>query len=174
MASSSRDRLNDDQDMFNPAKAKRQPPIQDSATDKFSRWMVNEGPKIIFISVWIIVQATLFVLTYLLYRSPKYTNIYGLLGEGLPIARSSARVLTLNCMLILVVVCRNLISLLRASALNRLVPLDKNITFHKTVGVAIVVFTLIHTFAHFNNFRRLWSGTGTGSSPAQLAWGSGE
>ena len=71
-----------------------------------------------------------------------------------PIARSAALVLHLDVGLILFPVCRNLISMLRRTPLNGVVPLDKNITFHKLVAWSIVFFTWVHTIAHWNNLAR--------------------
>ncbi|KAF9103109.1 hypothetical protein BGX27_010735 [Mortierella sp. AM989] len=52
-------------------------------------------------------------------------------------------------------VCRNLISLLRSTFLNDIVPFDKNIMFHKTVAWSIVFFTVIHIAGHYVNYYHL-------------------
>src|SRR5690554_1903715 len=52
-------------------------------------------------------------------------------------------------------VCRNLISKARQTALNGVVPFDKNIAFHKMTGWSIVLFSWLHTIAHWNNFAQL-------------------
>ena len=77
----------------------------------------------------------------------------------------------------MVAICRNLISLARRTPLNGIIPFDKNITFHKRSSLksceirlrtgadpcvadavtawSIVFFSLLHTFAHWNNFAQL-------------------
>jgi respiratory burst oxidase len=51
----------------------------------------------------------------------------------------------LNCLLILLPVCRHLITALRASSkIRRVVPLDRHLEAHMLIGTAILVFTLIH------------------------------
>jgi hypothetical protein len=78
-------------------------------------------------------------------------------------ARGSASVLNFNCGIILFSVCRNIITMLRTTFLNRFVPFDKNITFHKAVAWTILGFTLVHVGAHFFNFLGLQKGAGTES-----------
>ena len=43
----------------------------------------------------------------------------------------------------------------RQTPLNNVIPLDKNITFHKLVAWSIFFFSWVHTIAHWNNFARL-------------------
>ena len=77
------------------------------------------------------------------------------MGEGLPFARGAANVINLNCALILFTVCRNLISALRGTLLGRIIPFDKNITFHIWVAYSIVFWTMVHVIAHFFNYLNL-------------------
>jgi len=76
-------------------------------------------------------------------------------GITFPIARSAALVLHVDVALILFPVCRNLISMVRRTPLNGIIPFDKNITFHKLVAWSIVFFTWVHTIAHWVNLARL-------------------
>ncbi|EFB23049.1 hypothetical protein PANDA_001343, partial [Ailuropoda melanoleuca] len=74
---------------------------------------------------------------------------------ALPLARAPAACLNFNCMLILLPVCRNLLSFLRGSSaccstrIRR--QLDRNLTFHKMVAWMIALHTAIHTIAHLFN-----------------------
>uniref|UniRef100_A0A3Q3J2Y6 FAD-binding FR-type domain-containing protein n=1 Tax=Monopterus albus TaxID=43700 RepID=A0A3Q3J2Y6_MONAL len=100
----------------------------------------------IFIFVW-------FYLSYDLGDQFFYTR--HLLSSGLPWARAPAAVLNFNCMLILLPVCRNLLSLIRGSFMccskTLRKQLDKNLTFHKLVGYMIALMTAVHTIAHLLN-----------------------
>ncbi|XP_070567414.1 cytochrome b-245 heavy chain-like isoform X2 [Ptychodera flava] len=75
---------------------------------------------------------------------------------SLGVARASAACLNFNCMLILLPVCRNLVSYLRGScgfcrrSIRR--QLDKNISFHKAVAYMVCLHTALHVGAHFFNF----------------------
>ncbi|OWK09814.1 hypothetical protein Celaphus_00005925, partial [Cervus elaphus hippelaphus] len=65
-------------------------------------------------------------------------------------ARASAHCLNFNSMLILLPVCRNLLSFLRGTCSQ----LDHNLSFHKLVGYMICLHTAIHIIAHLFNFER--------------------
>ncbi|KAK3096832.1 hypothetical protein FSP39_003782, partial [Pinctada imbricata] len=74
-------------------------------------------------------------------------------------ARASAATLNLNCFLILLPVCRNLISFIRGSfkiccKRNLRRQLDKHITFHKYIAYMIFIQTAIHLGAHVFNVER--------------------
>uniref|UniRef100_A0A673M956 Cytochrome b-245 heavy chain-like n=1 Tax=Sinocyclocheilus rhinocerous TaxID=307959 RepID=A0A673M956_9TELE len=98
----------------------------------------------------------LFVYYYLFYDlGPQFEYTRELLGSALPWARAPAAVLNFNCMLILLPVCRNLLSLLRGSFIccgrSMRKQLDKNLTFHKLVAYMIALMTAVHTVAHLLN-----------------------
>uniref|UniRef100_A0A8D2Q423 FAD-binding FR-type domain-containing protein n=1 Tax=Varanus komodoensis TaxID=61221 RepID=A0A8D2Q423_VARKO len=76
-------------------------------------------------------------------------------ASALAWARASAKCLNFNSFLILLPVCRNLLSFLRGSCLccSRTLrrQLDHNLTFHKLVAYMIVLHTAIHVIAHLCN-----------------------
>jgi len=130
-----------------------------------ANWFVNEGPKYIVLLIWIGLNIFLFTITYLKFDEGKqYIYLKHLLkGKSLQVARGGAAILNFNCMLILIPVCRNLISLLRSKCTflpqNILRLLDKNITFHKVCAYMICLGTALHVGAHmFNveNFTYAW------------------
>uniref|UniRef100_A0A8C8VPB9 NADPH oxidase 1 n=1 Tax=Pelusios castaneus TaxID=367368 RepID=A0A8C8VPB9_9SAUR len=99
----------------------------------------------------------LFVYYFLLFDKDKkfyYTRV--VLGSALAWARASAKCLNFNSMLILLPVCRNLLSFLRGtcSCCRRTMrkQLDHNLTFHKLVAYSIALFTAVHIIAHLCNF----------------------
>ena len=65
---------------------------------------------------------------------------------------SPGRALLFNSVLILVLVLRYSITMLRDLGLASVLPLDKNIYFHKLVGRIIFVLAWIHTTMHLLNF----------------------
>lgn len=79
-----------------------------------------------------------------------------------PIARAAALVLHVDVAFILLPVCRNFITHLRRSALNHVVPFEKNVTFHKFTGWSICFWSLVHIAAHMVNFAELAKVTRTG------------
>lgn len=107
------------------------------------------------------INAALFVSTYMNYgHTKKYTYLRQIIKGGLPFARGAAMVLNFNCTLILLSMCRNIISLIRSnlkcgwcSDVGRL--LDKNITFHKICAYTICFFTVVHVCGHCFNLTNL-------------------
>ncbi|XP_053311047.1 cytochrome b-245 heavy chain [Spea bombifrons] len=125
-----------------------------------SNWMVNEGLSIIVILVWLGLNAFLFWNFYLVYdEGREYIYSREIYGSALAWARAPAACLNFNCLLILLPVCRNLLSFLRGSSaccgrsIRR--QLDRNLTFHKLVAWMIALHTAIHTAAHLFNVERL-------------------
>ncbi|XP_008017790.1 NADPH oxidase 2 [Chlorocebus sabaeus] len=119
-------------------------------------WAVNEGLSIFVILVWLGLNVFLFVWYYRVYDVPvKFFYTRKLLGSALALARAPAACLNFNCMLILLPVCRNLLSFLRGSSaccstrVRR--QLDRNLTFHKMVAWMIALHSAIHTIAHLFN-----------------------
>ncbi|XP_063314064.1 cytochrome b-245 heavy chain [Pelobates fuscus] len=125
-----------------------------------SNWMVNEGLSIIVILVWLALNAYLFWNFYQVYDvGERYVYSRQLYGSFLALARAPAACLNFNCLLILLPVCRNLLSFLRGSSaccgrsIRR--QLDRNLTFHKLVAWMIALHTAIHTVAHLFNVELL-------------------
>ncbi|XP_073676678.1 NADPH oxidase 1 [Garra rufa] len=119
-------------------------------------WIINQGLSAFILVVWMGINIFLFVYFYLFYdRGPRFEYTRELLGSALAWARAPAAVLNFNCMLILLPVCRNLLSLLRGSFIccgrTMRKQLDKNLTFHKLVAYMIALMTAVHTVAHLLN-----------------------
>ncbi|KAJ8281706.1 hypothetical protein COCON_G00042250 [Conger conger] len=119
-------------------------------------WIINNGLSALTLVVWMGINIFLFVYFYFRYdlRDEFYYTRH-ILGAALAWARAPAAVLNFNCLLILLPVCRNLLSLLRGSFMccgrSMRKQLDKNITFHKLVAYMIGLMTAVHTVAHLLN-----------------------
>ncbi|KTF78887.1 hypothetical protein cypCar_00043904 [Cyprinus carpio] len=118
----------------------------------------NEGLSIFVILVWLGINAFLFVHFYMAFLVDRYYYTRVILGHALSWARAPAACLNFNCMLILLPVCRNLLSFLRGSiqccSRTAARQLDRNLTFHKLVAYMIALHTAIHIIAHLFNFER--------------------
>lgn len=120
-------------------------------------WLINEGPTWLLITIWLMVNVGLFVSSYLQFAQGKeYFYLRVILGHALPVARGSAACLNLNCMLVMLPICRNLFSFARGAFHCRYVrrSFDKSIRFHKYFAYMICLQTAIHTGAHCFNFER--------------------
>ena len=90
-------------------------------------------------------------------------------GLTYAIARAAALTLHFDVAIILLPVCRTLISLARQTPLNGIVQFDKNVTFHKITAWSIVFFSWVHTIAHWNNFAQISAKNNLGISGFLLA-----
>ncbi|XP_059918923.1 NADPH oxidase 1 [Gadus macrocephalus] len=127
--------------------------------------IINHGLTSFILVVWMSINIFLFVWYYFYYDlGDQFYYTRHLLGSALAWARAPAAVLNFNCLLILLPVCRNLLSLIRGSFMccgrTMRKQLDKNISFHKLVAYMIGLMTAVHTIAHllnvewYNNSRR--------------------
>lgn len=124
--------------------------------ERLDRWMVNEGSRRVVVGVFVLVHAFIFAFGFTHYQlKDNLTGPRANFGLTFATARSAALVLHFDVALILFPVCRTLISLLRQTPLNSIVPFDKNITFHKLIAYSIVFFSWVHTIAHINNVAQL-------------------
>ncbi|KAG0249617.1 hypothetical protein BG011_009095 [Mortierella polycephala] len=131
----------------------RQQPMWRTRMDRF---VLNEGPRVLFLCIWTLLQLLVFYFSFEIYnRSIHYSQARANLGITLGVSRGAAAVINFDCSLILFSVCRNLISLLRSTFLNNIVPFDKNILFHKTVAWSIVFFSVVHSVSHYVNYYHL-------------------
>ena len=72
---------------------------------------------------------------------------------ALPWAKAFGQLLNFNCALLLVPVCRVVLRALNSvDTIGKMVPLRKNIIFHKTVACVVLFCTVGHVLAHFVNY----------------------
>lgn len=119
-------------------------------------FVANEGLSIFTILVWLGINAFLFVHFYMAFLTQRWFYTRVLLGHALSWARAPAACLNFNCMLILLPVCRNLLSFIRGTvqycSRSAARQLDRNLTFHKLVAYMIAFHTAVHIVAHLFNF----------------------
>ncbi|XP_010520317.1 PREDICTED: putative respiratory burst oxidase homolog protein H [Tarenaya hassleriana] len=117
--------------------------------------MHENWKKIWVIALWLLVNVSLFMWKY---NEFTHSPLYHITGRCVCAAKGSAETLKLNMALILVPVCRKTLTFLRSTFLNRFIPFDDNINFHKLIAFAIAFHSLLHTGLHMLcNFPRLSS-----------------
>lgn len=132
----------------------------------FRLFIVNDLPIVFVLFIWILLNILLFLVQFFNYhQSRSYFYLRVLIFDGVSIARASALCLNFNCLLILLPVCRNLLSLVRLllprcitkSRFQRFTKrlFDKHIEFHRCTGYAICFWSLVHVVAHIYNYERL-------------------
>lgn len=128
------------------------------------------GKRKLALGMWILLMVIIYIIGVIYYGfSDNYTDVRALFGSTLLISRAATLNLHLISAVILLPVCRTLISALRQTPLNRIIPLDDNLVLHRWMGWSILIFAVIHTMGHAFNFRNLTikDPDGTGAS-----WGT--
>lgn len=135
--------------------------IKKPKKEDLDKYWVNDGPKTVFFILWILANAACFGERFYYYYKGDGAQYYAVLGHGVTMARGAGAALKLNCSIILVTVCRNILTKIRSTKIGGLLPIDHNIEFHKGIAWTILFWTLVHCVAHFFNFHNLENYTGT-------------
>ncbi|KAJ6316152.1 hypothetical protein OIU78_019433 [Salix suchowensis] len=97
------------------------------------------------ITLWLAVN---FVLVFWKFREFEKSPLFKISSYCVCLAKASAESLKFNMALVLLPVCRRTLTKLRSSFLGTFIPFDDNISFHRTIALAIVIGTVAHTLAH--------------------------
>ncbi|XP_057517305.1 respiratory burst oxidase homolog protein A-like isoform X1 [Amaranthus tricolor] len=98
------------------------------------------------VTLWLLVCISLFTWKFIQY---KHRAAFQVMGYCLSTAKGAAETLKLNMALILLPVCRNLLTCLRKSPhISSIVPFNDNINFHKLIGGGIVIGVILHGGTH--------------------------
>ena len=128
--------------------------------------------KFAFPATFLLIQIAYFSYSfYVINTEPDLSQIRKILGPTLAIARASANLINFNCAFILIPICRNLISYLRTTFINRLIQIDHHLSFHKLIASCIVFWSIVHVIAHLFNY--LYISTTTPISTMFLLFASG-
>jgi len=126
-----------------------------SMCEKISIYFSKEGVKIVWMLFWLIANLGLFWWKFQDYWNGSKGYAYQGLGWGVPIAKGSAICISFNSALMLVTVLRGCLSWVRQTGFGDLVPVDKNIVFHRHIAMVILLFTVIHIVSHMFNYLAL-------------------
>ncbi|KAJ1950399.1 hypothetical protein FBU59_000703 [Linderina macrospora] len=141
---------------------------------RFELWMINDGKKYVYLGFWLAIQVIIYTVALINYKyNPLWQNVHNMLGLGFLTARSAALALHVDTALVLFPVCRTVISWIRKTPLNRIIPFDHAILFHQVIGYSIVFFTLVHTGSHYHNYYVVSQQTGTPYWRLMFATGHG-
>lgn len=108
---------------------------------------------IVYLFVFYVATIVLFIERFYNYSFlTEHTDLRHVMGYGIAVTRGSAASLSFCYSLLLLTMCRNLITKIRETSLHQYIPLDSHVQFHKTVAMTALFFTLIHTIGHCINF----------------------
>ncbi|KAI3801242.1 hypothetical protein L1987_29346 [Smallanthus sonchifolius] len=129
----------------------------------FVKWVLIENwQRTWILLLWVLTMACLFTWKFKQYRNKAAFHV---MGYCLTTAKGAAETLKLNMALVLIPVCRNMLTVLRSTRARLVIPFDDNINFHKIIASAIAVGIVLHVGNHMIcDFPRL-----VNSSPEKFA-----
>ncbi|RMZ78379.1 hypothetical protein DV738_g3941, partial [Chaetothyriales sp. CBS 135597] len=111
---------------------------------------LRQPRKLIFYSLWWGFHWTIFAIGWWKQAGDSRLAALNQLTFSVWISRGAGLVLSVDTMVILLPMCRNLMRFIRPKA--RFLPLDETQWFHRQVAYSMLVFTFIHVAAHYVNF----------------------
>lgn len=112
------------------------------ASKKVLYYLEENWRRLWVISLWVLIMVGLFTWKFFQY---KQKNAFKVMGYCILTAKGAAETLKFNMALILLPVCRNIITWLRSTKLGYFVPFDDNINFHKVAPTLLfyILFIII-------------------------------
>ncbi|OCT87022.1 hypothetical protein XELAEV_18020714mg [Xenopus laevis] len=119
---------------------------------QFKRLVENYRRHIVCLVIFYGISAGLFVerAYYYGFASPA-SGIADSTYIGLIISRGSAASISFMFSYMLLTMCRNLITFLRETFLNRYIPFDAAVDFHRLIAVTALVLAILHSLGHLVN-----------------------
>lgn len=115
---------------------------------RWGHYLQNNWAMLLFLALYVGINVFLFVSAAMTHAA-QGDNVF------VQIARGCGAMLNFNGALILVPMMRHLLTWLRKSPVNNLVPIDKSIEFHKLIGQVMFAAAIVHTVAHLINYATL-------------------
>ncbi|TPX56273.1 hypothetical protein PhCBS80983_g04655 [Powellomyces hirtus] len=109
--------------------------------------------KLLFYVLWGGLHIGVFIYGFFKQRLDVDLGLLNSIGYSVATSRGAGLCLAMDCCLLVLPMCRNLIRFARgATVVNKIIPFDQNIFFHKCTAYAMLFFTLVHVNAHYVNF----------------------
>ncbi|ORZ40320.1 ferric reductase NAD binding domain-domain-containing protein [Catenaria anguillulae PL171] len=105
-----------------------------------------------FWTFWILFNAVLFVAGWIKQQNDFGLRLLNRLQLSVFTSRGAGLVLAVDSALLIVPMCRNTKDWMRNTFLGKIIPFDESIFFHKVCAWTILLFSLVHTNAHYVNF----------------------
>ncbi|XP_075753583.1 dual oxidase 2 isoform X2 [Pelodiscus sinensis] len=119
---------------------------------QFKRFIENYRRHIVCVVLFSAITAGVFAerAYYYGFASPP-TGVAQTTFVGIIISRGAAASISFMYSYILLTMCRNLITFLRETFLNRYVPFDAAVDFHRWIATGALIFSILHTLGHVVN-----------------------
>jgi len=108
---------------------------------------------IVYMLMFYVIVIVLFFERFIIYSYlSEHMDLRHVMGVGIAITRGSAASLSFCYAMLLLSMCRNLMTRIRTMGVREYIPLDSHVKFHKVVAMTALVMTVLHTVGHCVNF----------------------
>ncbi|KAG8440372.1 hypothetical protein GDO86_006214 [Hymenochirus boettgeri] len=119
---------------------------------QFKRLVENYRRHIVCLMIFFGISAGLFAeRAYYYAYAPPSSGIVDSTYIGLIISRGTAASISFMFSYMLLTMCRNLITFLRETFLNRFIPFDSAVDFHRLIAMSALVLAILHSLGHLVN-----------------------
>lgn len=134
-------------EQYHPAKAKLK---------TFTHFIENNRQHIFFLVIFFGITFALFAERFYYYSVEReHSGLRMIMSYGISVTRGAAAAMSFTFSILLLTMCRNLITWLRGTFLNLYVPFDSHVAFHKVVAWTALFFTGLHVIGYGFNFYHL-------------------
>lgn len=106
--------------------------------------------------VWLVIYilANTFAVCYKALKYNQHEEAQAVFGNCISVARGAAQALNMNAALVILLICRQFLTQLRATKLRWIFPFDASLEAHILVGIFFALFATAHVCAHICDFHR--------------------
>ncbi|XP_064595545.1 dual oxidase 2-like [Liolophura sinensis] len=116
-------------------------------------YVANYKRQIFWLSLFTFVTCGIFIERAYYYSFEReHAGLRRIAGYGVTVTRGAASVMMWTYSVMLLTMCRNLITFLRETFFHRFIPFDSAIAFHKYIAFVALLFTVLHCVGHAINF----------------------
>lgn len=124
---------------------------------KLLKYYLTLLPECIFFLFWLAIQCFLFTDTFTDFRgNSNFASTNALTGSGVALAKACATVINFNAAVLVGSMCRILLGWLKMIPfIGSFIPIERYLQLHRMASFSIIVFSLIHTIAHYVNYSKI-------------------
>lgn len=130
--------------------------LMKSLSHKWKAWITEleeHRQDIVYLLLFYVIVVVLFFERFIQYGYlSEHMDLRHVMGVGIAITRGSAASLSFCYAMLLVSMCRNLMTWIRTVGVHEYIPLDSHVKFHKVVAMTALLMTVLHTVGHCVNF----------------------
>ena len=115
-------------------------------------WIIKAYHSHLVLPLFILIHAIVFAHGFFYYSWDDFITTRSTLGLSFPIASATGMVLHFDLAIVMLPLCRTLVSLLRRTPLNATTSYSSKITFHELTAWSMLCLAWAHAIAHWINF----------------------